>query len=230
MQSTMGIAYEWGCLCSGQECPSFNYSCCCVHFLSETDYVVHFIFVHVLSLWVESNVIRTGTLPSFGWDHLQSGWQLNTTKTIEGGEEEPDDDASLYRLFGFSLFAGVCFTKKMLYDQLNTVTLPVPGGVSAWTGGNEKPSGSINQYVLQLLSSKTVVRWWYSEHWLPCYASAFKQSRDTSIVGNSCGKGEVWLRLQSKRCWKMQSCWVTSRHVSHHVLTLLILPLSHEYT
>ena len=31
---------------------------------------------------------------------------------------EPDDDVSLYRLFGFSLFAGISFRKKAVYGRL----------------------------------------------------------------------------------------------------------------
>ena len=64
--------------------------------------------------------INLCTFPFLRFDryvtHLQSSWrtaQLSAVEAIEGGEVEPDDDASLYRLFGVSLFAGMRFRKKV---------------------------------------------------------------------------------------------------------------------
>ena len=56
---------------------------------------------------------------------LQSTWRtVQLSAVSESDEVESDDDASLYRLFGFSLFVGMQFRKKTLYGRLRHHYLP----------------------------------------------------------------------------------------------------------
>lgn len=56
---------------------------------------------------------------------LQSTWRtVQLSAVSESDEVESDDDASLYRLFGFSLFVGMQFRKKTLYGCLRHHYLP----------------------------------------------------------------------------------------------------------
>ena len=48
---------------------------------------------------------------------MQASWRTVQCQAVEMAPE-PDDDASLYRLFGFSLFAGINFRKKAVYGRL----------------------------------------------------------------------------------------------------------------
>jgi len=48
---------------------------------------------------------------------VQASWRTVQCQAVEM-TPEPDDDASLYRLFGFSLFAGINFRKKAVYGRL----------------------------------------------------------------------------------------------------------------
>ena len=48
---------------------------------------------------------------------LQLSWRTVQCQAVEM-TPEPDDDVSLYRLFGFSLFAGISFRKKAVHGSL----------------------------------------------------------------------------------------------------------------
>ncbi len=48
---------------------------------------------------------------------LQASWRTVQCQAVEM-TPEADDDVSLYRLFGFSLFAGIKFRKKAVYGRL----------------------------------------------------------------------------------------------------------------
>ena len=57
--------------------------------------------------------------------HLQSTWRTVQLSAVDESDEVvSDDDASLYRLFGFSLFVGMRFRKKTLYGRLRQNYLP----------------------------------------------------------------------------------------------------------
>ena len=51
---------------------------------------------------------------------IQSIWRNAQINAVNGSidEVQPDDDASLYRLFGFSLFVAIRFRRKVLYGSL----------------------------------------------------------------------------------------------------------------
>lgn len=46
----------------------------------------------------------------------------------ETDEVVSDDDASLYRLFGFALFVGINFRKILCMVALSSTTFPLQGG------------------------------------------------------------------------------------------------------
>lgn len=48
---------------------------------------------------------------------LQARWRTVQSQVLDT-TPEPDDDVSLYRLFGFSLFAGISFRKRVLCGPL----------------------------------------------------------------------------------------------------------------
>lgn len=48
---------------------------------------------------------------------LQASWITVQCQAVEK-PPEPDDDTSLYRLFGFSLFAGISFRKRVVHGRL----------------------------------------------------------------------------------------------------------------
>ena len=48
---------------------------------------------------------------------LQAAWRTVQCQAVEM-IPEPDDDTSLYRLFGFSLFAAIRFRKTVVYGRL----------------------------------------------------------------------------------------------------------------
>lgn len=58
---------------------------------------------------------------------MQSSWrtaQLGAIDTGTGGAVESDDDGSLYRLFGFSLFVAMQHKKRSIYGRLRRRYLP----------------------------------------------------------------------------------------------------------
>ena len=54
---------------------------------------------------------------------LQSAWRTSHLEAVRESDDdiEPDDDMSIYRLFGFALFAGIRYRKKVVYGKLRKI-------------------------------------------------------------------------------------------------------------
>ena len=75
------------------------------------------------ALYKEVGTLACDTLSTQNTSTLWRTTQLNAVD--KESEAESDDDTSLYRLFGFSLYVGIKFRKKLFMVGFATITIQV---------------------------------------------------------------------------------------------------------